>query len=87
LLQEAAHRACRSSKTDEHHGKADNEGQRGFEQAPFRLLTLAKLLDADPGKHRDVAGDQRKNARRKKRNDACHKSAGKRDVVQGDIGQ
>ena len=38
------------------------------EQAAARRLAFLELLNPDAGKHRDVARDQRKYTRRKKRN-------------------
>ena len=42
----------------------------------FGLLALAELFHADSGKHGDVAGNERKNAGREKRDQPGEKSAG-----------
>src|SRR5580692_1157276 len=78
--QKRSHRAGGSPKGNEHHRKAKHECQRRSEKPGPWLLPLAQLLHADAGKHRDVARNQWKNARREKRNQSCEKGRCQRDV-------
>ena len=66
LAQESADGAGGCAEADEHHGKSEDEGEGGREEAGFRLLTLAELLDTDAGEHGDVAGNEGKHARGEK---------------------
>ena len=76
LLQETAHGAGGCPEADKNDREADNEGKCGSEDSAFGLLALAELLDADPGKHGDVAGNEREDAGREKREQPCDKGEG-----------
>ena len=75
LFEENADGTCRCSKRDEHHGEAGDEGERGAQQTGTRNFALAELLHADAGEHGDVAGNERQNTGRKKRNQPGEKSS------------
>ena len=63
LAEKSADGAGGRAKADEDDGKSHYKRKSGGKQAGLRLLALAKLLDADAGEHRDVARDERKDAR------------------------
>src|SRR5580698_280828 len=73
LPEESADGAGRRTERDEHSRESENESERGGEQTRAWRLTLAQLLHADAGKHRDVSGHQRQHARRQKRNQSREK--------------
>src|SRR5215472_3236231 len=68
LKEEGADGTGRGAKRNEHHGETRDKRRRGGKQSGARNLTLTQLLHADAGKHRDIAGHQRKHTRGKKRN-------------------
>src|SRR5690348_5111019 len=80
LAQESAHGAGGRSERDENDGKANHEGKGGGKEAAAGLLALAKLFQADAGKHGDITGDERENARGQKGDQAGEEGGGKRDV-------
>src|SRR5579863_9552763 len=53
--------------------ESEDESERRSEQSRARRLTLAQLLHADAGKHRDVSGHERQNARRQEGNESREK--------------
>src|SRR5580704_256301 len=73
LAQESADGAGRRAERDEDRGESENESERRRKQSRPRRLTLAQLLHADSGKHRNVSGHQRQHARRQKRNQSREK--------------
>src|SRR4029077_8176963 len=68
LLKKCPDSTCCGAERNEHDGETDDKGERGSEQTSPRLLTLAQLLHADAGEHRDVSGNEREYAGRQKRN-------------------
>jgi len=75
LAKEGANCAGRGAERNKNDGKAGNECERRSKQAGARNLALAELLHADAGEHGDVAGNERQNTGRKKRNEPGEKSS------------
>jgi hypothetical protein len=75
LLEEDTDDAGGCSKRDKDEGKPGDKGERGAQQAGTRDFAFAELLHADAGEHGDIAGNERQNARRKKRNQSGEKSS------------
>src|SRR6516164_7221071 len=80
LLQERANGAGGSSEGDKHCGESAYERQCRRKKAAPRLLSLAQLFDANPAEHGNVAGHQRQDAGREKRDQAGKESRGERNV-------
>src|ERR1700722_2482210 len=78
--QERADGAGGGSESDEDHRKADDEGQRGPDQAAAGGLAFFELFDADAGQHGNIAGNQREYAGREKRDQPRNKSSKDRDA-------
>jgi len=76
LAQEGADNAGGSSKRDEDERETGYEGERGGKKTGAGRLPLAQLFHADAGKHGDVTGYERKDARRKKRNQPGEEGCG-----------
>jgi len=76
LSKESADSASGSAERNKDERKTRDEGKRGSKKAAARWLALAQLLHADAGEHGNVAGDQRKNARREERNESGEESGG-----------
>src|SRR5215469_10246431 len=80
LEEEGANGAGGGAKGNEYHGETRHKRHRGGKQPGARNLTLTQLLDADAGKHGDIAGHQRKHTRGKKRNQPGQKRSRERDI-------
>src|SRR5215472_7877828 len=80
LKEEGTDGAGRGAKRNEYHGETRDKRRRRGKQSGARNLTLTQLLHADAGKHRDIAGHQRKHTRGKKRNQPGQKRSRERDI-------
>src|SRR5258708_5756061 len=73
LSQKRADGAGGGSERNKDDGKAGDKGEGRREQAGGWDITLAELFHADAGEHGDVAGNERQNAGREKRNEPGQK--------------
>src|ERR1700730_1581162 len=75
-----ANSAGGGAEGNEHNREAGHTSERRCEQAGAREFALAELLPADAGEHGNVTWEERKYTGRKKRNQACEKSATYGDI-------
>ena len=76
LVDQRADAAGRGAERDEHAGEAEDEGDRGEEDAPRRALRQRRagvgVVERDAGDERQVARYQRQHAGRHERQDPGH---------------
>jgi hypothetical protein len=80
LAKKGTDGAGRCAERNEDNGKTGDKSESRSKEARARQLPSAELFHADAREHGNVAGNQRQNARREKRNQPGEKSPCKRNI-------